>query len=226
MSRTVKGEATPWFIVLEGLDGAGTTTQSERLARALRSQGRQCHQTCEPSRGPIGEMIRQMLRLEIGIEDEQGGLRPVGRETLALLFAADRLHHVEAEIEPALKEGAVVISDRYYHSSLVYQGDIDPGDGEGEGEKVDYDWVRQINGRARVPDLTIFLEAPVELCLERLQARQSFEIYETREKLTRLERRYAEVMEMLEKEGQRILRLDASLSRESLTERILGALAF
>lgn len=220
----VKEEKKPSLIVLEGLDGAGTTTQSERVAGALRSQGRECHQTCEPSVGPIGEMIREMLRLEIGIEEESGRLRPVGRETLALLFAADRLHHVEAEIEPALQRGAVVISDRYYHSSLVYQGDIDPGDGEVEGERVDYEWVRQINSRARVPDLTIFLEAPVELCLERLQERQSFEIYETREKLTRLERRYEEVMAMLEGEGQRILRLDAGLSREVLTEKILEAL--
>lgn len=205
----------PPFIVVEGLDGAGTTTQTRRVAEVLSQKGHAVDISCEPSDGPIGVLIRKMLSMEVAITDESGGLRPVNRETLALLFAADRLHHLEDQVEPSLASGAIAISDRYYHSSLVYQGDVD------EDDTVDYGWVRRINERARIPDLTVFLEAPVELCLERLTTRDTREIYESQEKLARLETRYEEVMSFLEEEGQPILRLDASLSMEELTERIV-----
>ncbi|TXD32002.1 dTMP kinase [Lujinxingia vulgaris] len=202
------------FVVIEGLDGAGTTTQSEALAERLRREGWGVSTSCEPSEGPIGTLIRQMLTGRVVVPDEAGG-RPVGRETLALLFAADRLDHIESQVEPALAAGCVAISDRYYHSSLVYQGDID-----GE-ERVDYGWVRELNSRARVPDVTIFLEASVEVCMSRLTGRGGQrELYETREKLGRLERRYDEVMTMLADEGQPIVRLDASQEREALAEAI------
>ena len=207
----------PPFIVIEGLDGAGTTTQTRRVAEMLRDRGQPTVTSCEPSRGPVGTLIRQMLSLRITVPDLKGGHRPVGRETLALLFAADRLDHLEAEVEPTLAVGKAAISDRYYHSSLVYQGDVD------EDDSVDYGWVRRINERARVPDLTVFLEAPVELCLERLADRERREIYESRRKLARLEKRYDEVMSFLEKEGQPVLRLDASQAVEELTERIVEA---
>ncbi|WP_158542410.1 dTMP kinase [Lujinxingia litoralis] len=205
-------QGTP-FVVLEGLDGAGTTTQSAALAARLRAEGWEVSTSCEPSEGPIGTLIRQMLTGRVVVPGEDGA-RPVGRETLALLFAADRLDHIEAQIEPALRAGKVAISDRYYHSSLVYQGDID-----GE-ERVDYGWVRELNSRARVPDVTIFLEAPVELCMSRLSGRGSRDLYETREKLARLERRYDEVLTMLSAEGQPIVRLDAGLEREEISEAI------
>src|SRR5690554_6332271 len=203
------------FVMIEGLDGAGTTTQTAALAERLQGEGWGVSTSCEPSQGPIGTLIRQMLTGRVVVPDASGG-RPVGRETLALLFAADRLDHIEAQVEPALEAGRVAISDRYYHSSLVYQGDID-----GE-ERVDYGWVRELNSRARVPDVTIFLEASVEVCVSRLAGRGSRDLYETREKLGRLERRYDEVMAILGAEGQRIVRLDAELGREELAEAIWG----
>lgn len=205
------------FVVIEGLDGAGTTTQARCVAEALRARGRSVNLSCEPTDGPIGQMIRQMISLEVGIE-EGGKKRALGREALALLFAADRLYHLEAIIEPALKRGEVVISDRYYHSSLVYQGDVD------EEDRVDYEWVRQINGRARRPDLTVYLEADVELSLARMAGRESFDIFESREKLARLQVRYGEVMGFLGAQGHEILRLDAALAVEELTAQILEAL--
>lgn len=214
------------FIVLEGLDGAGTTTQVRRLKAALQHRDFLVHTTCEPSTGPIGKMIRQMLRLEIAITNDHA-TRPVSRETLACLFAADRLHHIDAEIEPLLRQNTIVISDRYYHSSLVYQGDIDGDDGDdGDGDDgcVDYDWVLSLNQRARTPDLTIFLKAPVELCLQRLQDRLNFEIYETADKLRRLETRYDEVISLARSRGEAVEIIPADQPIDTITALILDAL--
>lgn len=201
------------FIVIEGLDGAGTTTQATRLCNLLRADGREAVQTAEPSTGPIGSMIRQMLARRI--VDSTGA--PINRESLALLFAADRLDHVASLIEPAIARGADVVSDRYYHSSFVYQGDVDDSD------EFDVAWVRTLNSRARTPDLTIFLQVPVEVSLERLGDRSQRDIYETRDKLTRLERRYDQVMDLLEAENEPILRLDARRPIDELSTVIHAA---
>ena len=204
------------FVVIEGLDGAGTTTQTALLVERLQAEGQPAISTCEPSDGPVGMLIRQMLSKRIVTPSADGTAEPVGREVLALLFAADRLDHVQAEIRPALAGGKVVISDRYYHSSFAYQGDIDASD------DFDIDWVRTLNERARTPDVTFFLEASVDLCLSRMSGRGSRDIYETREKLARLERRYDQVMQALEDEGETIVRLDAGLSKEELAETIFS----
>ncbi|HLL53606.1 MAG TPA: dTMP kinase, partial [Myxococcaceae bacterium] len=98
------------FFVLEGLDGAGTTTQCERLASELRSRGFRVLVTREPSDGPVGTMIRQALTGRLGMP---GGNGPLAPETLALLFAADRADHLHARVRPALERGEIVISDRY-----------------------------------------------------------------------------------------------------------------
>jgi dTMP kinase len=218
MSTPVFPLAAPPFVVIEGLDGAGTTTQSRLLCERLQSEGQPALVTCEPSPGPIGTLIRQMLSMRVVVPDGDG-FRPVRRETLALLFAADRLDHVESIIEPGLAKGRLVISDRYYHSSLVYQGDIDE---RADGEEMDYSWVKALNARARVPDLTIFLEASTDLCMSRLSNRGQRDIFETREKMARLERRYDEVMSLLEADGQEIVRLDAAEPIEALAARIFG----
>ncbi|MHB8420321.1 MAG: dTMP kinase [Myxococcales bacterium] len=143
------------FLVLEGIDGAGTTTQTAELARRLRARGVPAVATAEPSRGPVGSLVRLAL---------QGRLTgPVGREldrtALALLFAADRLDHVACEVLPRLAEGAWVVSDRYVLSSLAYQT-LD----------VPQAFVESINARAPAPDLTLFLEVPPEVALRRRRA--------------------------------------------------------
>ncbi len=209
--------STPIFVVIEGLDGAGTTTQTGAVADALASRGQPVSVSREPSDGPVGMVIRQMLSMRITVTDDEGRHKPVGRQTLALLFAADRMDHLEAEVEPALERGEVAISDRYYHSSLAYQGDVDGRD------SADFQWVESLNSRARTPDLTVFLEATADLCLQRLDSRGRKDIYETRDKLERLERRYDEVMKLLEERGEKILRLDASLPAEKLTEEVVEA---
>jgi dTMP kinase len=102
-----------FFIVLEGVDGAGKTTQAKLLAEALRERGYEVVLTQEPSDGPIGEKIRRYLL---------GGSRHLTPEEELALFMADRREHVEKVIRPALDEGLIVISDRYYFSSAAYQG--------------------------------------------------------------------------------------------------------
>lgn len=150
------------FIVLEGIDGAGTTTQTARLASALRARGRSVYTTREPSDGPIGVLIRQVLTGRVVVPGEPA--MPLGWETMAALFAADRLDHVAAEIVPALRGGTVVISDRYDASSVAYQG-VSAGD-----DSV-FSWILALNARARRPDLTVVLDVAPEVARARRSAR-------------------------------------------------------
>lgn len=203
------------FVVIEGMDGAGTTTQTKLLTDALNAGRRPAVQTREPSDGPIGVLLRQMLAMRIVRPGPDGAL-PMTRETLALLFAADRLDHVAVDIDPVLARGDVVISDRYDYSSLAYQGDV-------EGDQVDYQWVLDINARARRPDLTVFLRIGVEDSIKRLDARAKRDLYETHDKLERLALRYDEVMEMARARGEHVLTLDATDSIESIQAAILAA---
>ncbi len=108
------------FIVLEGIDGAGTTTQAEALKRRFDDLGLPAHVTAEPSAGPVGAIIRQVLSGRLVARFHQA-VRPLNWKIMSLLFAADRLDHVDSEILPNLSEGVNVLCDRYVYSSLVYQ---------------------------------------------------------------------------------------------------------
>lgn len=140
------------FVAFEGLDGAGTTTQVRRAGGFVADRtDRPPHVTAEPSEGPVGAQIRRAL---------EGGL-DLDSATLALLFAADRLDHLEREIEPRLADDVVVLCDRYALSSFAYQ--------RAEAD-LPSEWLRTINDRARAPDLTIFLDVPPSVCAKRLAA--------------------------------------------------------
>lgn len=163
------------FIVLEGADGAGTTTQAKALAAWLEGEGGRAHVTQEPSGGPIGRLIRELLR---------GGAPSEARwQSLALLFAADRLDHYEREIAPKLDDGAHVISDRYLLSSLVYQG-----------LHVPLDWVETLNRHAPVPDVTVVLDVDAdEAWARQLKRGGAREVYDERELQREVCRRYREL---------------------------------
>ena len=165
------------FVVLEGLDGAGTTTQAQALVRLLRARGERAHCTAEPSSGPIGSQIRMMLAGRL--VGYRGG--PWDRRSLALLFAADRLDHLAADIEPRLAAGQHVVCDRYVLSSLAYQS-LDN----------DEDWVAEINRYAPPPDLTFFLRVPAKVALQRRLADGPGrpELFETLPQQRRIERLY------------------------------------
>lgn len=152
------------FLVLEGVDGAGTTTHTRILADRLKADGLPLKTTREPSDGPIGVMLRQVLTGRLVVPTVQGPRAPSWR-TMALLFAADRLDHIDAEITPNLMEGVTVISDRYDYSSVAYQSLTSDTNGES------IEWVRTLNRYARRPDLTLVLDVPPEVAKRRRGAR-------------------------------------------------------
>lgn len=162
------------FVVLEGIDGAGTTTQVARLAERLRADGGlPVRSTREPSDGPIGALVRQVLTGRIVAVER---LAP-GWATMALLFAADRMDHVECDIEPFIAQGGVMISDRYDASSLAYQS-VSSGSG---GEKA-VEWIRTLNRHALRPDLTIVLDVAPDLAAARRESRgEPAQLYEQNE---------------------------------------------
>ncbi|MEM2020698.1 MAG: dTMP kinase [Zestosphaera sp.] len=133
-----------YFIVLEGLDGSGKTSVSRTLINLLNMQGVKALYTYEP-------FGRDFIKLMNTYGRRLGGVME------AFLMAADRFNHVTTVIEPALKEGMVVVSDRYYYSSIAYQGAKD----------VDVSWVKTLNSFAPEPDVAIYLDVEPELGLAR-----------------------------------------------------------
>ncbi len=185
------------LIVLEGIDGAGTTTQAERLATAL-----DAHLTREPSDGPVGRLLREMLA---------GGHAPVDQTTLALLFAADRADHIQREVAPAIAGGRVVVSDRWYHSSLAYQG-----------ADEDRAWIRVLNERARRPDLTLFLEVDPDVAAKRrADAGRDEEIFDRIETQRRIAAGYRAVIEALSP-TERIEVIDGHQSVDAIADQCLA----
>jgi dTMP kinase len=203
------------FIVLEGVDGAGTTTHTGLLAKALRKKGLPIHMTREPSDGPVGVMIRQILTGRLVVPGISGN-RPSSWSTMALLFAADRLDHLEATIVPNLMDGVTVISDRYDHSSVAYQSIT----GGGEPETVQ--WVRDINKHARRPDLTIVLDVePSEAARRRRERSIGREIYDDAELQQQLAEFYRKIDEHFP--GDAVVHVDTTRAIEDVAADILRA---
>jgi dTMP kinase len=191
---------TPHFIVLEGIDGSGTTTQSRLLAEHLRSHGLPVLETREPSGARMGQLARELL----------SSPEPVGGEELALLFAADRLDHLRREVEPALRAGMFVVCDRYLLSSMAYQS-----------IECELAWVDSINRHAPWPDLTFLLELPVEVALARVASRraqtnEAVERFDAQEVQRRLASSYNTAVSAME-----VLR---GIDAESVDPHLLGQL--
>jgi dTMP kinase len=194
------------FIVLEGVDGAGTTTQAKRLCDRLEAVGRRAHLTREPSDGPVGLLIRDILR---------GAHKPFDAAAMALAFAADRLDHLEREILPHLDEGVHVVSDRYVLSSYVYQTRF-----------VDPDFVWRINAAARPADLTVLLDVPVEVAASRRATRGGpEELYDDLE----LQRSIAEAYRALvgsqavRTRGEQLIAIDGTPNPEEVAATLAAA---
>jgi dTMP kinase len=199
------------FVVLEGLDGAGTTTQCDRIAAALTAQGIPVVTTREPSDGPIGQQLRLALTGRLGLPHRRGALT---EDTLALLFAADRMDHLAAIIEPAIERGAVVLCDRYLLSSLAYQGTALP-----------MAWVETINARARRPDLTLFLEVDAKTASRRRSVRGGeAEHFEADARQVRIARQYLNAIRR-RSSRERIVRIDGTQPVAQVTAESLEVLA-
>lgn len=191
------------FIVLEGLDGAGTTTQATRLVAGMPAE---TLSTNEPTSGPIGRIARQSLRAEPGAP-------PMA--ALPWLFAADRADHLFRTVVPTLEAGHDVISDRYLPSSLAYQSLTLP--------LAD---VWELNRRFRVPDVVLFVEVDVQTALARIHARnETAEIYDTEERLTAVHAAYATVMTFLGEQGWPIATIDGTAPIDDVAAQIQRALA-
>ena len=199
MRRPLKGA----FIVLEGGDGSGKTTQARVLCSALRREGYKIHPTAEPSRSIVGRLIRR--RILHGKKT-----RP---EVEALLFAADRFLHLESEILPALAVGRIVVCDRYIYASFAYQG----------AQGVDSQWLQEINRFAIKPDLALYLDVPAETGMGRIRRKKSLlEKLELQERVREQYLKLAETGELtlvdgtqpIKKVGENVLGLVTSKLRE------------
>ncbi|MFX0029203.1 MAG: dTMP kinase [Candidatus Hermodarchaeota archaeon] len=137
-----------FFIVLDGVDGSGTTTHSQLLASFLKYNGFKVHLTHEPSKNEIGKLIRNFLKN-----------KEIPPTTDALLFAADRDLHYHNEIKKKLAEGYIVISDRYIESSIIYQSV--------QSDNISVEWVKELNKFVGLPELTIILDIDPKLAIAR-----------------------------------------------------------
>jgi dTMP kinase len=211
--RATPGRARPGrFVVLEGLDGAGTTTQSRLLAERLRAEGRKVHLTAEPSTGPIGALIRQVLTGRIG--GGRGGQDGFDRAALALLFAADRKDHFHTEIAPKLADGVDVVCDRFTLSSLAYQG----------ADLGDMGWVEALNAGAAATDVVVFLRCRPEVALRRrFAASLDREIFEVSAFQRRVAVSYEQAIRRLRKLGERIVEIDGEAPLAEVTAAVWDA---
>jgi len=142
------------FICIEGIDASGKTTHARRLVENLLRNGLDAVYTTEPTSGEIGRLIRTHI-----LQSQ----KRVPSVIEALLFAVDRIEHVENMIKPALREGKIVVSDRYVYSSLAYQG----------AAGLDLKWVEEINKFAILPDLAVYIDIPAEVVFKRLRRKMS-----------------------------------------------------
>lgn len=183
------------FICIEGIDASGKTTQAKLLVKNLNEKGYEAIYTSEPTNGFFGQILRRKILY---------GNKRVPAVIEALLFALDRLEHVKKEIEPTLKEGKIVVSDRYLYSSIAYQG----------AAGLDLTWIEEINRWAIKPDLAIYLDVPAEVVIKRLKEKRS--IMETLEN----ERKVRGIYLKLVREGKLLL-VDGNRSVEEIEKEIL-----
>lgn len=195
------------FIVLEGIDGAGTSTQAQLVTKQLRLDSHNVFQTFEPTDGRIGRLIREIIRGD--------GTEKPSWMTMTLLFSADRLEHVENEIYPNVLEGYHVICDRYYHSTLAYQSLSNKFIG------VDWKgWIKEVGHFSVKPDITFILDIDPEVAAERMKGRKKpKDVYENLAFQKKLSNFYANIEQYFPTES--IVHIDGSQNVESVTAEIL-----
>ncbi len=196
------------FIVLEGIDGAGTSTQIKRL---VQTNPDKYIATAEPTSGPTGKFLRQMLAGDFKVDER----------TNAYLFAADRCEHIfgKGGVKELCESGKIVVSDRYFFSSLAYQS-----------VSCGLELPQLLNSPFPLPEYLFFFDINPEISLARVNARnESKEIYENIEAQKKIAALYEKVISMYEqnpalREEMKIIRIDASKSIEDISHKILEIL--
>lgn len=195
----------PLFIVIEGIDGSGKTTQIELLKQRFVAEGKNALITNEPTDGAIGLMIRDIL----------SGEKEVDPSVMAALYLADRLDHIknpDTGMLAMMEKGFNVISSRYYYSSYAFQG-----------EYVSLHWLIAANSICKSylkADITFYINIEPEVCIQRLQStRERLDIYENLEKLRRTHDEYLNAFEITN-EGEHIVLLDGKLSVSDMHDAI------
>lgn len=206
----MSGQTTGRFLALEGIDGSGKSTQLRLLLERLRARGVPCRGTQEPSDGPVGAMLRQILT---------GRVTADGR-VIAGLFTADRLDHLVNPRDGVLaqvRSGVTVVTDRYYFSSYAYQS-VD----------ADMDWIidsNRLSAELLRPDATVFLDVPVRRALDRIGRNRSHtELFEREDRLTATREKYLEAFARL-RDTETVLVIDADADEETVSERVWAAVA-
>lgn len=191
------------FITFEGIDGVGKSTQLGLLQQWLEGRGREVVRTLEPGGTELGKEIRHLLL------HRKGDVAPRAE---ALLYAADRAHHVATKIRPALAEGKVVLGDRYFDSSVAYQG---------AARELDVEEVRNISLWAvdnLIPDLTVLLDLDAEAAILRRNKTGTEPDRLEREKVDFFQRARDQYLELARE--SRFLVVDANLSIDQIQEQI------
>jgi len=199
-------EIIPNFVVFEGGDGSGTSTQLSMLKNRLKNIEKPViFPTFEPTDGQIGKLIRSALKKEVNFKPE----------TLAMLFAADRNEHLYGQdgILAHINRGELVVSDRYVLSSLAYQG-IECGD----------ELPQLLNSRFPAPEITIFFDIEPETAIERMKNRDSLEIYEYREFQEKVRQKYKSAIIQYRKNGARVEIIDASKTAVEVADQVWSIL--
>jgi len=187
-----------FFICIEGLDGSGKTTHAHRLVQNLQKKGFYAVYTTEPSEGEIGEFIRSSVL--------QGKNR-VPKVVEAVLFAADRVEHMEKDVKPALRDGKVVVSDRCVYSSLAYQG----------AAGLDLEWIEEINSFALPADLALYIDVPPEVVVKRIRRKKS--VMETLETQRRVKQVYMKFVD-----NGKLVPIDGDRKKNEVEQNILNVI--
>ncbi len=200
-----------YFITFEGGEGAGKSTQIERVAETLRRAGHKIVVTREPGGSTGAEAVRHVLL--------SGAAEALGPAMEAVLFAAARADHVDRVIRPAVERGDIVLCDRFMDSSRVYQGVT------GALDKTFMTALERVTVDGMVPDLTLVLDLPVEAGMERAAARRGGETADRFEKedMDIQQRRRAAYLEIAEAEPERCVVIDASASPDAVAHAIAKA---
>ncbi|HKL01614.1 MAG TPA: dTMP kinase [Desulfotignum sp.] len=193
------------FLVFEGLDGSGKTTQMTRIQKRLTGMGIDVVTTCEPTNGPVGSLIRKMLE----------GRMATDPRTIAALFAADRTDHLvkpETGVQALVENGRMVLCDRYYFSSYAYHA-----------RDMDLEWIitlNSVNAQILRPDLTLFIDVAPETCLDRIRAgRHRLDMYEKIDILKQVRHNYFTAFDWL-RDKEKVVKVDGNAAEDAVEKSI------